>query len=183
MHLRGDDHWGIRIQDRDVVGDRRDVTVRRCRYELRQARARLHILDGYLIALDRLDEVIALIRASRTPDDARVGLVATFGLSEIQAQAILDMRLQRLTGMERLKIEEEAREVRSQIEWFESILADAGKLMGLVRKELEDIKQRFGDVRRTRIVEDHGGRVDVSRAREGGAAFTVVLPVAGEPAP
>ena len=135
---------------------RRDVVLRRCRYLLRKAEARKHLLDGYLIALDNLDEVIALIRGSATPEEARVGLVARFDLSLIQAQAILDMRLQRLTGMERQKILDEYAELEARIAELKSILGSNQKLMDLIRDELRVIKEKYADERRTRIVEASG---------------------------
>jgi DNA gyrase subunit A len=135
---------------------RKEVTVRRCRYELRKAKERLHILEGYLKALDQLDAIIALIRASATPDEARDGLVAQFAFSEIQAQAILDLRLQRLTGMERQKIEEEHAGLVARVKELEEILGDPKKLLALIRRELVAIKAKFGDDRRTRFVEATG---------------------------
>ncbi|MEN9787896.1 MAG: gyrase, subunit [Pseudomonadota bacterium] len=134
------------------LGHRREVVLRRTRYELRKARERAHVLEGYRIALDHIDAVIALIRASRTVDDAREGLCATFGLSEIQAQAILDLRLQRLTGLERDKIEEEYRELMARIEWLLSVLGSESVLLGVLRDEITAIRDRYGDERRTRIV-------------------------------
>ncbi len=135
---------------------RRDVTLRRTRYRLRKARERLHILEGLLLALDHLDEVIALIRASRTADEARAGLVARFELSVVQAQAILDMRLQRLTGLEREKIEAEHAELLVRIAELEAILGSEQVLMDLVRSELLAIKERYADPRRTRFTENTG---------------------------
>jgi len=135
---------------------RRDVTLRRCRYELRKAEQRKHLLDGYLIALDNLDEVIALIRGSATPDEAREGLVARFSLSIVQAQAILDMRLQRLTGMERQKILDEYAELEARIAELKAILGSDLKLMDLIREELRVIKTKYADERRTRFVEASG---------------------------
>ncbi len=134
------------------LGHRREVVLRRTRYELRKARERAHVLEGYRIALDHIDAVIALIRASRTVDDAREGLCATFGLSEIQAQAILDLRLQRLTGLERDKIEEEYRELMVRIDWLLSVLGSESVLLGVLRDEITAIRDRYGDERRTRIV-------------------------------
>lgn len=136
------------------LAHRREVTLRRTRYRLRKARERAHILEGYRIALDNLDEVITIIRSSRTPDEARARLVERFGLSEVQAQAILDLRLQRLTGMEREKIEAEYQELLREIAWLQSILADEGVLLGVIRRELEAIRDAFGDERRTRISVD-----------------------------
>ncbi|MDP2317704.1 MAG: DNA gyrase subunit A [Pseudomonadota bacterium] len=136
------------------LGHRREVTLRRTRYELRKARERAHILEGLRIALDHIDAVIALIRASRTTDDARAGLMASFALSEVQAQAILDMRLQRLVGLERDKIEEEYKELMGRIEWLLSVLADDSILFGVIKTELIAIRDQFGDARRTSIVGD-----------------------------
>ncbi|MDQ0639139.1 DNA gyrase subunit A [Pedobacter sp. W3I1] len=134
------------------VDHRHDVVVRRTRYELSEAEKRAHILEGYLIALDHLDEVIKLIRASETPEDARLGLMEKFGLSDIQARAILDMTLRRLTGLERDKIKEEYAELMKTIEHLKSILADEGLRMQIIKDELAEIRQKFGDERRTTIV-------------------------------
>ncbi|RZK66651.1 MAG: DNA topoisomerase 4 subunit A, partial [Pedobacter sp.] len=134
------------------VDHRHDVVVRRTKYELAEAEKRAHILEGYLIALDHLDEVIKLIRASETPEEARVGLMEKFGLSDIQARAILDMTLRRLTGLERDKIKEEYAELMKTIEYLQSILADEGLRMQIIKDELEEVKQKFGDERKTTIV-------------------------------
>ncbi len=134
------------------VDHRHDVIVRRTRYELAEAEKRAHILEGYLIALDHLDEVIKLIRASETPEDARLGLMEKFGLSDIQARAILDMTLRRLTGLERDKIKEEYAELMKTIEHLKSILEDEGLRMQIIKDELAEIRQKFGDERRTTIV-------------------------------
>ena len=134
------------------VDHRHDVVVRRTKYELAEAEKRAHILEGYLIALDHLDEVIKLIRASETPEEARVGLMEKFGLSDLQARAILDMTLRRLTGLERDKIKEEYAELMKTIEYLKSILDDEGLRMQIIKDELEEIKQKFGDERRTTIV-------------------------------
>lgn len=134
------------------VDHRHDVIVRRTRYELAEAEKRAHILEGYLIALDHLDEVIKLIRASETPDEARLGLMEKFGLSDLQARAILDMTLRRLTGLERDKIKEEYAELMKTIEYLKSILADEGLRMKIIKDELEEVKQKFGDERKTTIV-------------------------------
>ncbi|TDQ38334.1 DNA gyrase subunit A [Aureibacillus halotolerans] len=127
------------------------VIRRRTAYELRKAEARAHILEGLRIALDHLDEVIALIRGSQTTDIARNGLIERFGLSEKQAQAILDMRLQRLTGLEREKIEQEYNELLTLIAELKAILADEEKVLEIIREELLEIKERFYDERRTEI--------------------------------
>ena len=134
------------------VDHRHEVVVRRTQYDLDEARKRAHILEGLLIALDHLDEVIALIRKSQTPDEARVGLMDNFGLSEIQAKAILDMRLQRLTGLERDKIRLEYDDLMKFILDMEDILSNLPRRMQIIKDELDDMKQRFGDKRRTDIV-------------------------------
>ncbi|MFE8704067.1 DNA gyrase subunit A [Cytobacillus sp. FJAT-54145] len=128
------------------------VIRRRTEFELRKAEARAHILDGLRIALDHLDEVIALIRSSQTTDIAREGLMTKFSLSEKQAQAILDMRLQRLTGLEREKIEDEYQSLVKLIAELKAILADEEKILEIIREELTEIKERFNDKRRTEIV-------------------------------
>lgn len=128
------------------------VIRRRTEFELRKAEARAHILEGLRIALDHIDEVISLIRSSRTTEIAREGLMSTFGLSEKQAQAILDMRLQRLTGLERDKIEEEYQGLVQLIAELKAILADEEKILEIIREELLEIKDRFNDTRRTEIV-------------------------------
>lgn len=129
------------------------VTVirRRTEFELRKAEARAHILEGLRIALDHLDEVIALIRASQTTEAAREGLIERFGLSHEQAQAILDMRLQRLTGLEREKIENEYQELMKRIAELREILADEQLILKIISEELQEIKERFNDERRTEI--------------------------------
>lgn len=134
------------------VEHRHEVVVRRTEFDLAEAEKRAHILEGLLIALDHLDQVIALIRASRTPDEARTGLMDSFGLTEIQAKAILDMRLQRLTGLERDKIREEYDELIKLIAHLKSVLADIGLRMGIIKDELRLVKEKFGDERRTAIV-------------------------------
>jgi DNA gyrase subunit A len=136
----------------------REVITRRSKFELRKAEARAHVLKGYLIALDNLDEVIALIRASADPETARTGLMETFELSEIQAQAILDLRLQRLTGLERKRIEDEYADLEERIAELRSILGDESRIDGLIREELLEIKDVYGkaDDRRTEIVAAEG---------------------------
>ncbi len=134
------------------LAHRREVITRRTRYELKQAEARAHILAGLLIALDHLDQVIALIRAAESPPVAKDQLMGRFELSEIQAQAILDMRLQRLTGLERQKIVDEAREVEAAIARFKAILADEALVRELIATELKELKEKFGEPRRTEIV-------------------------------
>jgi DNA gyrase subunit A len=136
------------------VEHRHDVVVRRTKFELGEAERRAHILEGYLIALDNLDEVISLIRNSKDPDMAREGLISRFGLSEIQAKAILDMRLQRLTGLERDKIQAEYKEVMELIDRLKEILANEAVRMQIIKNELFELKERYGDKRRT-VIEHH----------------------------
>jgi DNA gyrase subunit A len=128
-----------------------EVIRRRTEYELKKAEARAHILEGLRIALDHLDQVIALIRASQTTDEAREGLINTFSLSVDQAQAILDMRLQRLTGLEREKIESEYAELQKKIAEYKAILADEQLILQIISDELNEIKEKFGDERRSEI--------------------------------
>jgi DNA gyrase subunit A len=142
---------GLKDMIRHFVEHRHEVVIRRTEYDLAEAQKRAHILEGLLIALDHLDEVIALIRASRNADIAREGLMDRFSLSEIQAKAILDMRLQRLTGLEREKIQEQYNEIKAKIDYYESVLADEGLRMGIIKDELADMKAKFGDERRTEI--------------------------------
>jgi DNA gyrase subunit A len=133
------------------VEHRHEVVIRRTQYELDEALKRAHILEGLIIALDNLDEVIALIRNSKTPDLAREGLMSQFGLSEIQAKAILDMRLQRLTGLEMDKIREEYQELLKKIEYYNSVLANEELRMNIIKEELTEVRDKFGDERRTKI--------------------------------
>jgi DNA gyrase subunit A len=132
---------------------RRDVVRRRTAHELRKAEARAHVLEGYVVALDHLDEVIALIRASRTPEEARVGLVSRFELSEIQADEILKLQLQRLTGLERQKIVDELTEVRSRITDYRDILASPKRIDRIIVDEFAAIRDAHGDARRTEILD------------------------------
>src|ERR1700760_3782908 len=134
------------------VEHRHEVVIRRTKFELAEAQKRAHILEGLLIALDHLDEVIKLIRASQTPDEAREGLMAQFGLSDIQARAILDMTLRRLTGLERDKIKEEYDGLMKLIDHLNAILADEGMRMQIIKDELAEIKDKYGDERKTEMV-------------------------------
>ncbi|MBI4364920.1 MAG: DNA gyrase subunit A, partial [Candidatus Latescibacteria bacterium] len=138
------------------VGHRRDVVVRRTRFDLGEAEKRAHILEGLKIALDHIDEIVALIRASADTDAARQGLMGRFGLSEIQANAILEMRLSRLTGLERQKVEDEYLEVIQLIERLKAILESPAKVLQIIKDELREIRERFGDERRTEIVGGSG---------------------------
>jgi DNA gyrase subunit A len=132
---------------------REDVVRRRTEFELKKAKERAHILEGYLIALDNLDAVIKLIRASRDGAEAKEGLIASFNMTEVQAQAVLDMRLQRLTGLEREKLLEEYREVQEEIGRLTAILGDKDLLWKEIKQELKDIKKEYGDERRTQITD------------------------------
>jgi DNA gyrase subunit A len=137
---------------RHFVDHRHEIVVRRTRYDLADAEKRAHILEGLLKALDHLDEVIELIRASKDPDVARAGLMERFGFSEPQAVAILNMRLQRLTGLEREKLQAEYDELLRQIEYFRNVLADEGMRMGIIKDELLGLKEKYGDARRSQLV-------------------------------
>ncbi|MGJ1195711.1 DNA gyrase subunit A [Sphingobacterium spiritivorum] len=136
----------------EFVEHRHEVVIRRTKFELAEAEKRAHILEGYLIALDHLDEVIKLIRASETPEDARTGLMERFALSDLQARAILDMTLRRLTGLERDKIKEEYNELMKTIEYLKEVLSDEGLRMKIIKDELLEVKDKYGDERRSIIV-------------------------------
>ncbi|MBS1765004.1 MAG: DNA gyrase subunit A [Bacteroidetes bacterium] len=134
------------------VEHRHEVLVRKTKFELAEAEKRAHILEGLLIALDHLDEVIALIRASQTPDEAKAGLMEKFALSEIQSKAILDMRLQRLTGLERDKIKEEYAELMKLIDYLKKVLDSEELRMSILKKEVTEVAEKYGDDRRTEII-------------------------------
>ena len=138
------------------VDHQREVVTRRTQYELRQAEARAHVLEGILIALDNLDAVIALIRGSADPETARDGLMEKFSLSEIQAQAILDMRLQRLTALESDKVRAEHKELQDKIAELRAILGDPARIDGVIVDELDEVEKRYGDERRTEITHFEG---------------------------
>jgi DNA gyrase subunit A len=135
------------------VEHRHEVVIRRTKYELNEAEKRAHILEGYLIALDNLDEVIALIRGSKDPETAKTELMKRFGLSEIQSKAILEMRLQRLTGLERDKIQNEYKEVMALIGRLKEILASEPVRMQIIKDELAELRERYGDNRRTSVIQ------------------------------
>ncbi|NVK03281.1 MAG: DNA gyrase subunit A [Flavobacteriia bacterium] len=145
---------------RHFVDHRHDVVVRRTKYELAQAEKRAHILEGLLIAIDNLDEVIKLIRGSATVEEARDGLMSNFGLTEVQARAILDLRLQKLTGLERDKIKEEYAELMERIAYYKRILNEHDLRMSIIKEELVEVKEKYGDERRTNI-EYAGGDVSI----------------------
>ena len=136
---------------RHYLDHQEDVIRRRTQYDLNKAEARSHILEGLLIALDNIDEVIALIRASRTTQEAKAGLMERFALTEVQAQAILDMRLQRLTGLERDKIEAEYQELQKLIAYYKEVLANESMVLGIIKDEILEIKRKYADPRRTEI--------------------------------
>src|SRR6187431_1852324 len=139
---------------RHYLDFQRDVVTRRAQFELRKALARAHVLEGYLIALDNLDEVIQLIRASDDADEARTGLMERFGLSELQAQAILDLRLRALTGLERKRVEDEYADLQERISELRVLLGDESRIASLIKEELLELKEIYGrsDDRRTEIV-------------------------------
>jgi len=135
---------------------RKEIIVRRTRYDLKKAEARAHILEGLKIALDHLDDVVALIRKSKSPTEAKNGLMERFDLTTIQAQAILDMRLQRLTGLEQMKILEEYETVLKDIARYKEILGSERQVLNIIKEELTEIEEQFGDARRTEIIEATG---------------------------
>src|SRR6202008_3281115 len=140
----------------NFVEFRREVVRRRTEFELRKAEARRHILEGLKIALDHIDAVIALLRAAKNPGEARDGLMTQFSLSQIQAQAILDMQLQRLTGLERQKILDELAELLKTIERLRAILASDRLLMQIIVDELKDVREKYGDDRRSEVIDATG---------------------------
>jgi len=146
---------------RQFVLFRKEVVTRRTQFDLRKAREREHVLEGLKIAVDNMDEVVRLIRAANDPEEARLGLMASFALSEIQAKAILDMRLQRLTGLERQKIMDDLDAVREEIAGLEHILAHDAVKLDIIKKELADIRDRYGDERRTEILETEELDIDI----------------------
>jgi DNA gyrase subunit A len=145
---------------RHFVEHRHEIVVRRTKYDLAEARKRAHILEGLLIALDNLDAVISLIRNSKNPDEAKEGLISNFGLTEIQSKAILDLRLQRLTGLERQKIKEEYDELMKLIAYLESVLNDEALRYSIIKEELKEMKEKYGDPRRT-LIEHSAGEIDI----------------------
>lgn len=145
---------------RHFVEHRHEIVVRRTKYDLAEAKKRAHILEGLLIALDNLDAVISLIRNSKNPDEAKEGLISNFGLTEIQSKAILDLRLQRLTGLERQKIKEEYDELMKLIAYLESVLNDESLRYSIIKDELKEMKEKYGDPRRT-LIEHSAGEIDI----------------------
>ncbi len=137
---------------RHFVDHRHEVVIRRTKFELEQAEKRAHILEGLIIASDNIDEVIAIIRASSTPDEAREKLMVRFGFSDLQARAIVEMRLRQLTGLEQDKLRKEYEEILAQIEYYKKVLADINLRMGIIKEELIEIREKFGDKRRSEVV-------------------------------
>lgn len=138
------------------VDHRRTIIVRRSQFDLKKAEARAHILEGLLKAIDHIDEIVALIKKSKNPDEARTGLIAKFEFSEVQAQAILDMRLQRLTGLERNKLDNELKELRTLIKYLKDLLGSGKLQLEKIVEESTEIKEKYGDERRTEIIADEG---------------------------
>jgi len=149
---------GIQEMLQEFVKHRQQVVRRRTEFELRKARERAHILEGYKIALDNIDEVIRIIRASKTTDEAQKNLIKSFKLSEIQAQAILAMQLRRLTGLERAAIENELNELLAAIKRYEEILADEKEILAIIKTELLEMKEKYGDERRSQIINHELGK-------------------------
>ena len=142
------------------IDHQKEVVSRRTRFDLKKAEDRAHILEGALIALDNIDEVIRIIRAAKTETEAKAGLMEKFGLTDRQAQYIVDMRLGRLTGMERDKITEEYEQKKKEIAYYRELLSDETKLMGVIKEELLTIKDKYGDERRTRLI-PYEGEIDI----------------------
>lgn len=149
---------GLRDILSEFIKHRRSVVRRRTEFELKKAEARAHILEGYKIALDHIDEVIKTIRASKTQEEAEKSLIARFGLSEIQAKAILAMQLRRLTGLEREAIENELREILALIEKLKGILADEQEILNIIKNELIEMKEKYGDQRRSKMINHELGK-------------------------
>ncbi len=144
---------------KEYLRHRVSVVTKRSEYELAQAKARAHILEGFLIALDHIDAVIKTIKESKDEPDAKVKLVKKFKLSELQAQAILDMQLKRLTGLERSKIEEELKGLKKIIDYLEGLLKDVMKMLGVIKDELKYIKEKYGDERLTKVIKSRPGEI------------------------
>lgn len=136
------------------IEHQKEVIVRRTKYDLKKAEERAHILEGLKKALDHIDEIISIIRSSRTVNEAKERLISRFQFTEVQAQAILDMRLQRLTGLERQKIEEELAELIRMIEYYKNVLASDAMVKEIIKKEILEIKEKYKDERRTKIIQD-----------------------------
>ena len=158
----------------EYVKHRVNIVTKRSEFELKQAKHRAHILEGYLIALDHIDEVIKVIRGSKDEPEAQEKLMKQFGLSEIQAHAILEMQLRRLTGLERDKIENELAELRKLIDYLETLLKDVMKVLGVVRDEIKELKEKFGDERKTKVVKSRPGEISDEMLIENKEVFVVL---------
>jgi DNA gyrase subunit A len=145
----------------EFVEFRKDIVRRRCVFELKEAEARAHVLEGLRIALSHIDSVVDLLRKSKDIESARAGLMKGYTLSEIQANAILDMKLSRLISLEREKIENEYNELKKTIAWLKDVLADVGKILAIIKEELKDIRDKYGDKRRTEIADGDAGDGDI----------------------
>jgi DNA gyrase subunit A len=152
----------------EFIEFRHEVVIKRAKFELKEAEKKAHILEGYLIALDHLDEVIKLIRESANPEIAKQGLMASFGMTDIQAKAVLELRLQRLTGMEREKIKEEYDEIMKTINYLRLLLSDEGMRFELIKTELREVKDKFGDARRSEItyLDDEVNMIDLIKEED-----------------
>ncbi|MEO6509043.1 MAG: DNA gyrase subunit A [Patescibacteria group bacterium] len=151
-----------------------DIVTKRSEFELKQAKARAHILEGYLIALDHIDEVIKIIRGSKDEPTAKAALMKNFGLSDIQTQAIMDMQLRRLTGLERSKIEDELKMLKETIKYLEDLLSDVFKVLKVIRDELLYLKDKYGDERRTKVIKSKPGEISDEELIENKDVFVVL---------
>ncbi len=140
----------------EFVGFRKEIVRKRCEFDLREARARAHILEGLKIAIENIDPIVAFLKAAKDMDAARAGLIKDYNLSEIQANAVLDMKISRLVSLERTKIENEYQELMKTITWLTGVLADINKILAIIKDELREIKDKYGDERRTEIIDDDG---------------------------
>jgi DNA gyrase subunit A len=145
----------------EFIEFRKEIVRKRCTFELKEAEARAHILEGLRIALGHIDAVVDFLRKSRDIEAARAGLMKTYSLTELQANAILDMKLSRLISLEREKIENEYNELRKRISWLREVLADVGKILEIIKAELREVKEKYGDARRTEIVDGEAGGEDI----------------------
>lgn len=166
---------GLKALISHYIAHRKEVVIKRTEYDLKKARQRAHILEGLVIAVDNLDEVLALIRAAKSPSIAKAGLIERFDLSEIQAQAILDMKLQNLTGLELEGIKKEYEHLLKLIAELEAILADVGKVYAIIKKEIKEIAQKHGDERRTIILDDDAKEEVVVQVEKSAQPIQVVL--------
>jgi DNA gyrase subunit A len=165
---------GLKTILEQYLKHRVEIVTKRSEFELKQAKARAHILEGYLIALDHIDEVIKIIRGSKDEPTAKAALMKSFGLSEIQTQAILDMQLRRLTGLERSKIEDELKMLKETIKYLQDLLSDVFKILKVIKDELLYLKEKYGDERRTKVIKSKPGEISDEELIENKAAFVVL---------